>query len=319
MLRWGEGEGKGEGAPSWPESPPEQQTSGQPAPPRRPAALLTPKPPGPHLLQLVGLRLVLIAVGVLTVRQAQPPDGQDAVDVIADPGIAVIGAGGQQPGHGVLRTARSGGRRGGRRLGAPTPAAQRPAPRVSPGAGGWFAAPGGRSRPAARPSCCGRAWRRRGKRRSAGRERGGMRAEGRLTEPPRPGAGRSTASSKGFAPPRSSTPSRNRCLRDVSSGLLARSAPQLLGGGGGGAARNAHYAAVRTWRPRGRWEGRRAAPSGGRRPRRAGGDRGPYGDMGRDGRQLPSADAGGTDGYTERAATRCHPRAARVTGEAHLH
>ncbi|XP_010713443.1 protein Shroom4-like [Meleagris gallopavo] len=60
-----------------------------------------------------------------------------------------------------------------------------------------------------------------------------------------------------------------------------------------GTARNAHYAAVRTWRPRGRWEGRRAAPSGGRRPRRAGGDRGPYGDMGRDGRQLPSADAGG--------------------------
>ena len=44
----------------------------------------------PYLLQLVGLGLVLITVGVLAVGHAQAPHGQDAVDVIPYPGVLLL-------------------------------------------------------------------------------------------------------------------------------------------------------------------------------------------------------------------------------------
>ena len=44
----------------------------------------------PYLLQLVGLGLVLVAVGVLAVGHAQAPHGQDAIDVIPYPGILLL-------------------------------------------------------------------------------------------------------------------------------------------------------------------------------------------------------------------------------------
>lgn len=46
-----------------------------------------------YLFQLIGLGLVLIAVGILAVGHAQSPHSQDAVDVVTHPGILLLMAG----------------------------------------------------------------------------------------------------------------------------------------------------------------------------------------------------------------------------------
>lgn len=43
-----------------------------------------------HLLQLVGLGLVLVPVGVLPVGQAERPHRQDAVHVVSDPRVRLV-------------------------------------------------------------------------------------------------------------------------------------------------------------------------------------------------------------------------------------
>lgn len=50
-----------------------------------------------YLLQLVGLGLVFVTVGILAVGHAQAPHSQDAVDVIPHPGILLLMTGRQQP------------------------------------------------------------------------------------------------------------------------------------------------------------------------------------------------------------------------------
>lgn len=55
-----------------------------------------------YLLQLIGLGLVLITVGILAVGHAQAPHGQDAVDIIPHPGILLFMTGRQQPRDGIL-------------------------------------------------------------------------------------------------------------------------------------------------------------------------------------------------------------------------
>lgn len=56
----------------------------------------------PNLLQLVGLGLVFVPVGVLSVGQAEGPDGQDAVDVVPHPRVRLLGPAGEETGHRVL-------------------------------------------------------------------------------------------------------------------------------------------------------------------------------------------------------------------------
>lgn len=56
-----------------------------------------------HLLQFVGLGLVLIAVCILAVSHAKPPHGQDAVDIVSHPGILFLGTSRQKSCHRVLK------------------------------------------------------------------------------------------------------------------------------------------------------------------------------------------------------------------------
>lgn len=57
----------------------------------------------PHLLQFIGLGLVFVAVRVLAVGHAEPPHCKDAVDVVPDPGILLLGTGRQKSSHWVLQ------------------------------------------------------------------------------------------------------------------------------------------------------------------------------------------------------------------------
>lgn len=59
--------------------------------------------PSVYLLQLKSLSFVLIAVGVLAVRQTQGPDTDDAVYVVSYPGMRYLAAARQQPRHRVLQ------------------------------------------------------------------------------------------------------------------------------------------------------------------------------------------------------------------------
>lgn len=63
-----------------------------------------------YLLQLVGLGLVFVPVGVLPVGQTEAPHRQDAVNIVSDPGVRLTCAAGQETRDWILSDTQRGQR-----------------------------------------------------------------------------------------------------------------------------------------------------------------------------------------------------------------